>query len=194
VIQIWNATPTEPNVGAVSTWGVDMSTGLAKEVILHLDQDHCLCAYGATVLSFSLQPPNPRYLAAWTKAVDDLVKQTSGPIAVLIVIDSAARPPDETSKKEIRKTTTRHGQSIGAFAYVIEGEGFGAAAVRSAVSLISLAARYPFPQKVFRNAGEAAAWMLPRLPADAEKGVTAGGVLTAVEGMRHSVKKLAVAI
>jgi hypothetical protein len=165
-----------------------------KAVILFSDRDHCLCAYGNTLLAFSLQPPNPRYLQAWTKAVGELVEQSSGPISVLIIIDSGARAPDEVSKREIRTTTIRHGHGIGAFAYVIEGEGFGAAAMRSAVSLISLAARYPFPQRVFKSAGDAAAWMRSLTPADSARGVTVPGMLAAVESMRDAVKQLAVAV
>jgi hypothetical protein len=171
-----------------------MSAPPAKEAILYSDQDHCLCVYGPTVLAFSLQQPNPRYLQAWTRAVDDLVKSSSDPISVLIIIDSGARPPDEASKREIRNSTHRHGPRIGAFAYVIEGEGFGAAAMRSAVSLISLAARYPFPQKVFKTVEQAAPWVLPSAPSDAHQEPTVVGLLSAVQAMRRAVKHLAVAI
>jgi hypothetical protein len=53
----------------------------------------------------------------------------------------------------------RYARSIERFAYVVEGRGFGAAAIRSALSLLSLAARTPYRQKVFASVDEAGAWL-----------------------------------
>jgi hypothetical protein len=76
---------------------------------------------------------------------------------------------------------------------VIEGEGFGAAALRSAISLMSLAARYPYPQKVFKRVSDATAWILPRMSAELPD-VTVASTLASVELMRRQVKPLAAAI
>ncbi|HXE85360.1 MAG TPA: hypothetical protein VN524_01010, partial [Hyphomicrobiaceae bacterium] len=135
-----------------------------RRAVLYSDRDHCLAIHGNAVISYSLQPPNPAFLAAWTAAVERLVKATDAAISVVTVIDSQARPPDDGSKREIRDTVTRHRRRIGTFAYVIEGHGFGAAALRSMISLISLAARYPFPQKVFASINDASAWTAQHTP------------------------------
>jgi len=163
-----------------------------RQLFLYSDQEHCLSVYGNTVLSFSLQPPNPRYLAAWTAAMERLAKKRSDSrISVLTVVDGSCRPPDDASKKAIRNTIIQHSNEIGAFAYVIEGDGFGAAAVRSAVTLISLVARYPFPQKVFKEVGPACLWTLDRVPPAAEQGTTAAGMMAAIKTMRSQVRQLA---
>jgi hypothetical protein len=160
-----------------------------RPVFSYLDHDHCLSVLGNAVVSFSLQPPNPRFLEVWTASVDQVVAQTNGPISVIIIIDSNARAPDEVSKRAILNTVFRHRAAIGAFAYVIEGQGFGAAALRSAVSLISLAARYPFPQKVFKAAGDGAVWALGHVPSSADHGVTVTAICLGVEAMRNAVKQ-----
>ncbi len=167
-----------------------MSTLAAKQLVFpYLDRDHCLSVVGNAVLSFSVQPPNPRFLDAWTAAVDQLVATIDDPISVVIIIDSHSRAPDEVSKRAILNTVFRQRSAIGAFAYVIEGQGFGAAALRSAVSLISLAARYPFPQKVFKTVVDGSVWTLRQVPASTAHGLTILAVGAAVEAMRDAVKQ-----
>jgi hypothetical protein len=164
-----------------------------QRAVAYAARNHCLSVYGNAIVSFSLQPPDPAFLEVWTRAVDRLAKSSTVKISVVTVVDSNARPPDDASRRAIRDAVSRHHHDIGAFAYVVEGHGFGAAALRSVVSLISLAARYPFPQKVFANVADAAAWMLQRTPAGSED-VTAGGLVSVVEMMRNQVKQLATAV
>jgi hypothetical protein len=167
----------------------DVTLAAKRPIFTYLDHDHCLSVLGNAVLSFSLQPPHPRFLAMWTGAVDQVVAASDGPISVIIVIDSLSRAPDEVSKRAILNTVLRHRTAIGAFAYTIEGHGFGAAALRSAVSLISLAARYPFPQKVFKTVADGAVWTLGHVPSSAAHGVTVKAICVTVDAMRDAVKQ-----
>jgi hypothetical protein len=118
--------------------------------------------------------------------MDRLAKQAPS-ICVLTVIDAGARTPDDASRDAIRATVLRHRQHIGAFAYVIEGRGFGGAAMRSCLSIISLAARYPFPQQVFANVPGAVAWTLTRMPDSSVTAMTAVGVGSLLDEMRRQL-------
>ncbi|HKO48634.1 MAG TPA: hypothetical protein VJV79_12970 [Polyangiaceae bacterium] len=129
---------------------------------VYQDAQHVMVICENAILTCSGESPNPRYLEAWARTVELVSDQFPTGLLVLTIIDSRVRPPDDRSKAHIRSTVLRHAAEIQAFAYVVEGEGFGAAAMRSAVSLISLAARYPFPQKVFGHVDEAVHWMLSR--------------------------------
>jgi len=162
--------------------------------LIYSDSDHCVSLLGNVIISFSLQPPNPSYLKAWTKAMDHLVESTSGPIAIATIIDSRSRPPDETSKRAIRATVSKHAARTCAFVYVVEGQGFAAAAMRSALSLISLTARYPFPQKVFANVPAGTAWLFQRMESVAVTSATSREIGSTVETMRSRVKHLATAV
>jgi hypothetical protein len=148
--------------------------------LVYADAHHSVSISGPVIVTYSTDAPNPRYLVAWDHATTRLAARISGPIFVLTIIDGITPTPDEPSRKAIRNTITRHKDQIGAFAYVVEGRGFAAAAIRSAVSLMSLAARYPFPQKVFANVPEASQWLARAQGA----GSNVQSVLTAVEGMR----------
>jgi hypothetical protein len=111
----------------------------------------------------------------------------------MTIIHSGARAPSETSKKAIRSTISRHCNHIHSFAYVVEGRGFGAAAMRSALSLISLAARYPFPQKVFATVAEGQDWIVSRTPEGAP-GIMSNGLILVADRMRAEVRRLATAV
>lgn len=129
---------------------------------VYRDAQHVICVCENSVLTYSVDAPNPHYLKAWAQTVELVLGQFQGGLFVLTVIDRNAHAPDDVSKASIRNTIVEHAARIDAFAYVVDGEGFRAAAMRSALSLIALAARYPFPQKVFGRVEDAVPWMLRR--------------------------------
>ncbi|MEI9953952.1 MAG: hypothetical protein WDO74_34500 [Pseudomonadota bacterium] len=113
-------------------------------------------------MTYSSHAPNPHFLEAWTRIVELVGERFEAGLLALTIIDRDAHAPDDVSRAHIRDTVTRNAAKIKAFAYVVEGEGFVAAAVRSALALISLAARYPFPLKVFGRVEGAVPWLLNR--------------------------------
>lgn len=141
-----------------------MSSGESGKIplgdVLYRDPQHVLAVYQDTLLTFSADAPNPEYLTAWTRAVEQVSVRFPTGLLIGTIIDRQTRAPDENSRARIRNAVLRHADGIKAFTYVVEGEGFGAAAIRSAVTLMSMAARYPFPQKVFGRVEEAVPWLL----------------------------------
>ncbi len=126
---------------------------------VYADEHHSIAISGNMILTYSKTAPTPRYMAAWDQAIAGLATRHPGAIWVVTIIDGSTPPPDEASRKAIRQALAKHQKQIAALAYVIEGRGFASAAIRSVLSLLSLAARYPFPQKVFATAKDAAAWL-----------------------------------
>ena len=159
-------------------------------VYTYSDEHHAIALCGNVVVTYSTDMPNPIYLEAWTQATDSLLARGHETIAVVTVIDSRTRTPNDDSKQLIRSTIERHKDRIDAFAYVVEGRGFSAAAMRSALSLINLAARYPFRQKVFSSIEEGARWLVANTKGAPPNGVNM--LSAAVQTMRGNVR-LAVA-
>jgi len=127
---------------------------------VYQDEKHVIAVCENTVFTYSDDAPNPHFLDAWTRTVEQVAAQFQDGLYAMTIIDSRVRAPDDASRLHIRTTVMRHAAQLKAFAYVVEGEGFGAAALRGAISLMSLAARYPFPMKVFGHVEEAVPWML----------------------------------
>jgi hypothetical protein len=155
---------------------------------VYSDAHHCVSVCANVILTYSIQPPNAAYLDAWTKATNRLLERSDQSISVITVIDSGTKAPDEVSKRAIRNAITKHCDHIKGFAYVVEGRGFGAAAMRSALSLINLAARYPFPQKVFATVQEAAIWIVHRTPTPEGVELTPEKLVAVAETMRSQIR------
>jgi hypothetical protein len=127
---------------------------------VYSDGLHCIAVAGSCIIAYSKQPPDTKYFAFWHSIVSGVVAQQPGKLSILVIIDSGSRSPDESQRRLIASATQRYAQSIERFAYVVEGRGFAAAALRSAISLISLATRTPYRQKVFATVEEAAVWLV----------------------------------
>lgn len=158
---------------------------------LYRDVEHVIAVHGNAILTYSNSGPNPRFLEAWTRAVDELVERGDTPLLVLTIIARRAHAPDDASRQAIRETMLRHAARVQAHAYVVEGEGFAAASVRSALSLISLLARYTFPQKVFGSVDEAVAWMLSRSVAGERPSPSASDLIGAANALRAELRSIA---
>jgi hypothetical protein len=159
----------------------------ARELI-YTDREHCIAVQGRTILTYSTRQPTVAFFNAWSRAVQQLVDTDTSKIASITVIDSnAARAPDEASRKAIHQAFARHGTKLCAFAYVVEGEGFAAATIRAAVSLINMAERHPFPLRVFATLADAVSWALPRLPEHAVH--DAHALIALVDDMRRQTQQ-----
>jgi len=158
--------------------------------LIYQDAMHVISVCENTVLTYSSDAPNPRFLEVWAETVQLVADQCSDGLLAMTLIDPQARPPEDPARVQIRNTVLRHAADINAFAYVVEGEGFGAAAVRGALSLISLAARYPFPMKVFARVEDAAPWLLSRrkrAAAHAEDATRLVHIANSLRGQRRAI-------
>jgi hypothetical protein len=126
---------------------------------VYSDAHHCIFIAGRCILTYSNQPPDAKYFTAFATAAARVSEQHAGRLAVITIIDSATPIPDESTRKLIQTTMQRYASAIERFAYVVEGRGFAAAAIRSVISVLGLAARTPYRQKVFASVEEAEVWL-----------------------------------
>jgi len=160
---------------------------------VYSDEHHCIAVAGSCIVTYSTQPPNARYFIAWNATVARLEEQQLGLLSVVTIIDSNAPIPDEAARTLMRSTMNRYAHSVERFAYVVEGRGFAAAAMRSAISLVSLAARTPYRQKVFASVEEAGVW-LSRTSSQPSDGMDAKALSQLAHAMRDTVSGLARAV
>jgi len=151
---------------------------------VYADADQVIRRRGNVVLAVSMASPNAQSLKAMATAIEQLDSQ----VLVMVVIASAARAPDGPTRDAIRQITVRLQHRIAAFVYVVEGEGFAAAAIRSAISFISMFARYSFPQRVMTTVEEGATWLVRQLPATGAHSHDASRIVRTIEGMRAELR------
>jgi hypothetical protein len=174
-----------------------MTTGENANVRLgvpaYRDAQHVMTVWENAVLTCSRDAPNPRYLQAWANTMELVAGQFPEGLLVMTMINSQARAPDDASKNHIRNTVLRYSTQIAAFAYVVEGEGFGPAAIRSALSLVSLAARYPFPMKVFGRVDDAVPWMLSRASQRLPRAQSSAQLVSVANSLSDQLRSVAAA-
>ncbi len=160
---------------------------------IYRDGEHVVVVCRNAVLTYSRSGPNPRFLEAWDATVERIVHDFNAPLLAMTIIESGAKPPDEDCRRRIRSTLDRNAERIGGFAYVVEGEGFGAAAIRSALSLITMAARFPFPLKVFGHVEDAVPWLLKRPSVAESRAPGAVQLVSAAQFVRGHLRAVAAA-
>jgi len=87
--------------------------------------------------------------------------------AVLVVVAANTPSPDSALRAELARLVKKYEPAYECSAYVVEGEGFQAAAIRGLVTGVMLLARSAAPTKVFASVSDAARWFAPRIGADA---------------------------
>ncbi len=137
---------------------------LEEPKIYYVDQDHVTGSVANILISFSVAEPTFAYLENWGTSSKELAA-TYGRIVAMNIIDSSAKPPSDTIRLEINQLITTLSDNIVAIAIVTEGRGFLAAAKRSALSMITLLSRRPFPIRVFGDVPEASTWLIGQLRA-----------------------------
>lgn len=90
----------------------------------------------------------------------DFMRRYPGGFTLLSIVEPEGRDFSAESRAEAAKLGRETHAYIRGQAYVIEGRGFMAAAVRSIVSGTMLLTRFQAPQKVFDGVGEAGPWLV----------------------------------
>ncbi len=108
-----------------------------------------------------------------------LAHQARG-IGMAIVLEPSSSPPDAGARALLASAMRETGPHIRGVAYVVTHVGFGGAAIRSAITGLSLIAREPYSTQVFSEPDRAAAWLAARMGGEA----TAPRIAAAIERVR----------
>ena len=152
--------------------------------ITHADNDHCLGVAGPFLISIENAEPSLAHLDRVHGLVQQLGAKGSKQAGVLVVIRDNARPPSDAARARIVRLFTEFDGRVGAFAYAMEGEGFAAAAKRSALALILTAKRVGFPMKVFKSFSEAVPWIVRTLGGEKATNIATDRLIISVRDTR----------
>ena len=133
--------------------------------ILYQDPVHCVAMYHDIMLSVSNGEPSLSFLTRASQLIAEESRRLAGGMGLVIVIRADAKPPGEQARDHIKRTYPELSRQLRGLVRVIEGEGFGAAAKRSAVALMDLALRLHCPSKVVGNVSEGVVWLLQHMRA-----------------------------
>ncbi len=112
------------------------------------------------------EDPLPSLVQLLPGFVRRLQKQASGPLGFVVVLQPDNPPPKQPARATIKRAFHIFSESMSFGAFAVEKTGFAAAAQRSALNVIMMAARSPFPMKVFGAVDEASRWISGKQAAD----------------------------
>jgi len=129
--------------------------------VLSSDPDHCLARFdGVQIQLWRSRVPLTAARLAKEKA-QELPKGSER--ALFVVVEAGAKPPEGEARRILTVLGTKLEGALGC-AFVSEGEGFGAAAMRGIMTSMSLLVRPRFPVKVFARVEQGAAWLTSVAP------------------------------
>jgi hypothetical protein len=168
-----------------SSLGTGVRGGIEPTLhMLHMDPLHCIAMFHDLLLSISRGEPSLHFLQLAGRLIREQAERWPDKIGVMIVISADAPAPSEEARAHVRKAYPEFSRMLAGMVRVIEGEGFIAAAKRSAVAIIDLAMRLQCPTKVMGNVHEAGMWIMRQMgPADHRR-YTALDIVAAVRELR----------
>jgi hypothetical protein len=169
------------------------SDGASGGTALYVGHDHAATLFHGVLFMIVQNDPGSDVLqhqAAWIRRMKAEAPEGS---AFLVVLRSDVPPPPDTARALIKRVFQEFSKVVVAGAMVVEGKGFLGSALRSVLTMLSMAARPSYPLKVFSSVPEACNWLYERLPPG--RRFDAMQLLTAVEDTRAAYKagKLVVA-
>jgi hypothetical protein len=103
------------------------------------------------------------------------------------VLPSAGLSMDSDARDAAAKVTREYDASISSMATVVEGEGFGVAAVRAIVAGIDLLSRSRAPKRTFADLAQAVAWCCELRPTRDRGAGAVDRVVAAIAAMRDGI-------
>ena len=131
---------------------------------LYAGEDHVTGLVGPCLVLIARREPDDGIVVEAPKWVDRLLAAHPKKGGLVVVVQASAPPPSDVARKRIDRAYGEYGRGVVAGAMVIEGRGFMAASIRSALSLMMLTSRYSYPIKTFATPREGAAFVCGRLP------------------------------
>ena len=152
---------------------------------IYREPGHRCYGVGNVVIVHSVDEPDTAYMERNTSAMRRYVAEHATGLGVIVVIPEAAKPPTESGRRALRAGYTAMKNILRAGVLIIEGEGFAAAAKRSAFTILNLASPLPFPIKVAATPFEAASKLVELLGAALEADLDAPLLAASVDQVRR---------
>lgn len=139
--------------------------GMREAKAIHLEDELQLWTWGRVFVNRWVSPAQVVLLQRLAMAQAELIESVPDRrIAVFTVLaQNSTRLPSSDARKEAERIAKTYGPSIGTQAQVIEGNGFIAATARALLTGVNVAARVPYPVKVFAGAENSVPWFTDQL-------------------------------
>jgi len=130
--------------------------------------------------------PSVAYINSLRILIGQMSRELGRGVGLMVVLHADTKPPSEEVREHIKSAARSFAPDVLAFAHVVEGEGFLAAAKRAAFTLLTTTARLGFPIKVFRSVAEGMPWLVRTVGDAFEEEVSMAELVRLVEDFRRN--------
>jgi hypothetical protein len=138
------------------------------------------CLRDLVILCWRRIPTAERARRATRLVRDATTEHAATGVGIVIVVEETASTPDAAARALFAEVMRERSQSIRAVGYIVPAGGFGGAAIRAAITGLSLVARETYPTRVFASPDATLTWLSSRL----ESRWTVAEMTAAVERVR----------
>ena len=128
-----------------------------------MGQDHAAVLFRGVLFMIVQNDPGSDVLQQQAAWIRQMKAEAPGGSAFLVVLRSDVPPPPEAARVLIKRVFQEFSKVVVAGAMVVEGKGFVGSALRSVLTMLSMAARPKYPLKVFSDVSEGCAWLVERM-------------------------------
>jgi len=136
---------------------------MATYELLYADDDYCAGLVGPVLALIAQGHPKSIVVGQGRQWAKRVASERPDGGAFIVVVRSDAPVPSEEARGYIRSWIEECQRFAKAGSFVIEGQGFLAAALRGALTTVTLVARLPYPLKVHGTIDEGAAFIVAKL-------------------------------
>ena len=162
--------------------------GLFRRVRLgeaHADSKDAVGVLGNLLVLASSSGPYRPFFERALEIARRAAEENPGDMAMIIVIDDFAAPPDGDSRKAIQTFYRELAPFNRYVVHVVEGIGFAAAAKRAFISLLTMSERYGFPARVVGTIEESVPLLRQALGKSWVRQIDAQSIQEAVHELRE---------
>ncbi len=110
--------------------------------------------------------PSPEDFRTRNGHLVELAKRSPGKCALVELVEANAKPPSQETRRVAMEVFKQLGGDLSAIGFVLEGSEVRAALIRAALTGMMFFVKQLQPTKVFKQVGDMAAWVGPRMHVD----------------------------
>ena len=131
--------------------------------IWEIDSGHIQFSHERVYYTCSRGEATPHNIDSMVANLQAFVKQQRAPVGYILEVASGARPPSASDRARVTAAFNRCAPQIAGVALILGAQGFPAALLRSALTMVFMMSRRGFPVSSFEKTEDAAQWLGPKV-------------------------------
>jgi hypothetical protein len=136
---------------------------MPRRHVWDIDSDHVQVSCDRVYYTYTRGDATPQNIASMVANLQAFIKPHRKQIGYILEVTGGARPPSAEDRARVTNEFNRCGAQLAGVALILGEQGFKAALLRSALTMVFMMSRKGFPVRIFEQIEDAAQWLGPGL-------------------------------